>query len=200
MTTITPLVGGDGITTANSMTKINTNFNNLDTDKIETSVIDTDTALSADSDDKIPSQKAVKAYIDTGGRTLKNCRVSQTSATTVASAGTFYTMDFGAESFDNDTMHSTVTNPSRITFTTAGKYCIGASVIMSTRTTSVAIQVLLNGTTIIADNGLAQQGSSVSTVYSFSAGDYVEFKITSLSNGVTTSGDTETNAWAFELG
>jgi hypothetical protein len=64
MSTITSLVGGDGITTANSMTKINTNFTNLNTDKIETSVIDTDTTLAANSDAKIPSQKAVKAYAD----------------------------------------------------------------------------------------------------------------------------------------
>lgn len=64
MATVTSLVGTDGITTANSMTKINTNFSNLNTDKIETSVIDTDTALGANSDTKIPSQKAVKAYAD----------------------------------------------------------------------------------------------------------------------------------------
>lgn len=67
MSTITSLVGTDGITTANSMTKINTNFSNLNTDKIETSVIDTDTTLAANSDSKIPSQKAVKAYVDSGG-------------------------------------------------------------------------------------------------------------------------------------
>jgi hypothetical protein len=67
MSTITSLAGGDAITTADSMTKINTNFTNLNTDKIETSVIDTDTALTANSDAKIPSQKAVKAYVDSGG-------------------------------------------------------------------------------------------------------------------------------------
>lgn len=69
MSTITALVGGDGITTANSMTKINTNFSNLNTDKIETSYLDTDTTLAANSDTKIATQKAVKAYVDTGGNT-----------------------------------------------------------------------------------------------------------------------------------
>lgn len=67
MSTITSLVGTDGITTANSMTKINTNFTNLNTDKIETSVLDTDTTLAANSDAKIATQKAVKAYVDAGG-------------------------------------------------------------------------------------------------------------------------------------
>ncbi len=65
MSTITSLVGTDGITTANSMAKINTNFSNLNTDKIETSVIDTDTSLAANSDSKIASQKAAKTYTDT---------------------------------------------------------------------------------------------------------------------------------------
>lgn len=75
MTTITTLVGTDGITAANSMVKINTNFENLNHDKIETSVIDTDTALSANSDEKIPSQKAVKSYVDSGG----NVNASETN-------------------------------------------------------------------------------------------------------------------------
>jgi hypothetical protein len=67
MSTITTLVGTDGITTANSMTKINANFDNLNTDKIETSYLDTDTTLAANSDTKIATQKAVKAYVDAGG-------------------------------------------------------------------------------------------------------------------------------------
>ncbi len=65
MATITTIAAGDLIT--NSRTDINTNFANLNSDKIETSVIDTDTALTANSDAKIPSQKAVKAYVDAGG-------------------------------------------------------------------------------------------------------------------------------------
>jgi hypothetical protein len=66
MSTLTTILGGDTITS--SRTVINTNFSNLNTDKIETSVIDTDTALAANSDAKIPSQKAVKAYVDAGGQ------------------------------------------------------------------------------------------------------------------------------------
>jgi len=63
MATITTIAANDLI--ADSRSDINTNFSNLNSDKIETSVKDTDTTLSADSDDKIPSQKAVKNYIDT---------------------------------------------------------------------------------------------------------------------------------------
>lgn len=65
MSTIVTIASGDQISASRS--DINANFAALNTDKIETSVIDTDTALAADSDDKIPSQKAVKAYIDALG-------------------------------------------------------------------------------------------------------------------------------------
>lgn len=66
MSTIVTINASDVI--ANSRADINTNFSNLNTDKIETSVIDTDTALTANSDSKIPSQKAVKAYADALGQ------------------------------------------------------------------------------------------------------------------------------------
>ncbi len=65
MATIVTIAASDQI--SNSRTDLNTNFANLNSDKIETSVIDTDTAMAANSDAKIPSQKAVKAYVDTLG-------------------------------------------------------------------------------------------------------------------------------------
>ena len=65
MSNVTTILGTDVIAT--SRADINTNFANLNSDKIETSVLDTDTALTANSNTKIPSQKAVKAYVDAGG-------------------------------------------------------------------------------------------------------------------------------------
>lgn len=62
MASITTIQGTDII--ANSRATINTNFANLNTDKIETSVLDTDTTLAANSDAKIATQKATKAYAD----------------------------------------------------------------------------------------------------------------------------------------
>lgn len=62
MATITTINANDQITDSRSV--INTNFDNLNTDKVETSAIDTDTTLSADSDTKVASQKATKAYVD----------------------------------------------------------------------------------------------------------------------------------------
>lgn len=66
MATITTLNGSGVIAT--DRTTINNNFSNLNSDKIETSYIDTDTSLTANSDSKIATQKAVKAYVDSGGQ------------------------------------------------------------------------------------------------------------------------------------
>lgn len=65
MATITTIDSTNLIT--NSRTDINTNFSNLNSDKMELSYLDTDTAMAANSDVKVPSQKAVKTYIDTSG-------------------------------------------------------------------------------------------------------------------------------------
>jgi len=74
MSTITTILGADTITS--SRTVINTNFSNLNTDKIETSTLDTDTALAANSDLKVATQKAVKAYVDAlGGLATKTSGV-----------------------------------------------------------------------------------------------------------------------------
>lgn len=73
MSTITTILAGDLIT--NSRADINNNFSNLNTDKMETSVLDTDTALTANSDSKVATQKAVKTYVDAGG----NVNASETS-------------------------------------------------------------------------------------------------------------------------
>lgn len=73
MATIKTINATDLIT--DSRADINDNFSALNSDKIETSYLDTDNTLAANSDVKIPSQKAVKAYVDAGG----NVNASTTS-------------------------------------------------------------------------------------------------------------------------
>lgn len=65
MSTITVINASDQITDSRAV--INTNFANLNSDKIETSYLDTDTSLAANSDTKIATQRAVKTYVDTQG-------------------------------------------------------------------------------------------------------------------------------------
>ena len=66
MSTLTTIQSTDLIT--NSRADINGNFTALNTDKMETSVLDTDTTLAANSNSKVPTQAAVKAYVDAGGQ------------------------------------------------------------------------------------------------------------------------------------
>lgn len=72
-TSITTINGTDVIST--SRTTINSNFSSLNSNKIETDTLDTDTTLAANSDSKIATQKAVKAYVDSGG----NVNASETT-------------------------------------------------------------------------------------------------------------------------
>lgn len=65
MSTLSTIQSTDLI--SNSRAVINNNFTTLNTDKMETSVLDTDTTLAANSDAKVATQKAVKAYVDAGG-------------------------------------------------------------------------------------------------------------------------------------
>lgn len=117
MSTITTINDSDQISTSNEV--INTNFSNLNTDKIETSYLDTDTTLAANSDSKIATQKAVKTYVDTGG----NVNASTTTKGIVEEA-TQAEQDAGTAA--GGTSARLFVNPS--TLLTAGfkKYAVGA--------------------------------------------------------------------------
>jgi hypothetical protein len=114
---------------------------------------------------------------------LPGCAVSN-SADIAATSGASTLLTFNTESFDTDSMHSTVSNTSRITFNTAGVYSVGA---MITWTASGAgsyrqLSLRLNGTTTI---GLVQippvTGGTLATAMQlertlkFAATDFIEF-------------------------
>ena len=65
MSVLTTIASSDLITDSRAV--INDNFTALNDEKIETSYLDTDSTLAANSDTKIPSQKAIRAYVDAGG-------------------------------------------------------------------------------------------------------------------------------------
>lgn len=73
MSTLQTIQATDLIST--SRTDINANFIALNNEKIETSTLSTDSTLAANSDAKIATQKAVKAYVDAGG----NVNASETA-------------------------------------------------------------------------------------------------------------------------
>jgi len=119
MSTIVTINGGDSI--SSSRANLNTNYSNLNADKIETSTLDTDTALAANSDTKIATQKAVKAYVDTGGNvnastTQKGIVEEATSAEVTAGTAAGAT---GARLFVNP---STLPKVNIQTFTSSGTW------------------------------------------------------------------------------
>lgn len=114
-----------------------------------------------------------------------SCRVYHNTTQSLTD-NTEATVTFNSERWDTDSMHESVTNPSRVTFNTAGLYVVtfccqlaaGADYTMAYAT------LRLNGTTTIAQgiNGtIADAGSAgptlvLSTIYKFAAADYVEVR------------------------
>ena len=108
------------------------------------------------------------------------CRVHNSAAQTLTTA-TFTAITMNSERFDNDSLHSTVTNTARITFATAGVYLVGGALEFVANSTGVRGAFLrINGTTYISggihmtrtDGGGA--GEFTATIYSFAVSDYVE--------------------------
>jgi len=106
-------------------------------------------------------------------------------------SGTATLMTLNQERWDTDTMHSTSSNTSRLTATTAGRYQITGHIEFAAPTAESAngqrlMEILLNGATVIAaqDCGFAGPAPSrampctVSTHYNLVATDYVEIRVT----------------------
>ena len=118
-----------------------------------------------------------------GGVTDISVKVHHNSDQSISNASTT-TLDFDDEDFDTDTMHDTVTNNSRLTCKTAGKFCIMAHVQFNNNdvTDDRAITILLNGTTVIASSQVdAAPGLKTSinamTIYDLSVNDYIEVQV-----------------------
>lgn len=103
--------------------------------------------------------------------------------------GNWVTLTFNTERSDTDGMHSTVTNTSRLTVPTggAGLYLIGGSVefdytpLVDPRILA-GLQILLNGTTVIARTAFSGYTSIdsalvVTTAYPLIVGDYIELQV-----------------------
>lgn len=137
--------------------------------------------------------------------TPKMCRVYQNAATSFGTANTDgNAMAFQVEAFDTDGFHDNVTNNSRITIPTSGKYLVGASVLNPTSNSSTRLQIKLNGSTFIGGTGFVGNNgisptASVSTLYDFTAGDYVEIFCAATSGVPSSSGDARTNFWITSI-
>jgi hypothetical protein len=108
----------------------------------------------------------------------KRCRARK-STTTAVTTGSVIAIPLDTEAWDTDSMHSTVTNTSRITINTAGIYnIVGAFGTVGAVTGALIVIIRLNGTTSIAAQTVAGNGTfsygNCAEVWDFSAGDYIE--------------------------
>jgi hypothetical protein len=113
-----------------------------------------------------------------GALSVPGCRIYNSTNQSLNN-NTEVTLAFNSEVYDNDNMHDTVTNNSRIYIQTSGKYLIiGLGNWAQNTTGDREIQIRRNGSNISKDsrrvcsNGWLCQ--SVCTLYDLSAGDYLE--------------------------
>ncbi|NIR61377.1 MAG: hypothetical protein GWO02_18705, partial [Gammaproteobacteria bacterium] len=122
------------------------------------------------------------------------CSVFNSAAQTIATGITNVILTADSENYDNDAMHSTVTNNTRITFQTPGRYEVGATVDWAAVSTTISdfrtLNILLNGTTgFNIHQGPGHSGGPSGSSYSGSrtltvvASDYVEIRVRQNSGG-----------------
>lgn len=109
------------------------------------------------------------------------------SAVQSVNSGSPTALTFNTEEYDTDTMHSTVTNTSRLTATTAGVYDIAGSTEFAYNTTGWRqIQIRKNGSVNLArdqraaftdSSNVPDMGMAISTQAKLAAGDYVELVV-----------------------
>lgn len=102
-------------------------------------------------------------------------------------------MTYDTETDDTDSMHSTLTNTSRITFNTAGRYEIVVyNAFLSGTLTKYDIQVRLNGAASLRTFSFGSPGGAcmqqiVSLRRVFAVSDYIEVLVTQQSGGLRTT-------------
>lgn len=119
------------------------------------------------------------------------CQVRQTVAQSIPNnTNTAVLLD--AEDIDNDGMHSTITNTSRLTAATTGRYAVGGGGTFASNTTGVRLaSYAVNGTEVPGTRVIAAPvGSSTQTDMAdramsvfLNAGDYLEMLLYQNSGG-----------------
>jgi hypothetical protein len=109
------------------------------------------------------------------------CRVFNSVAQAVANT-TPTVATFNSERFDTNSMHDNVTNPTRITFATAGLYIVTYTGAMTAAADYSLAQAWIrkNGATLIAGtnndptSNVGEPWLNVTAIYKFAVADYVE--------------------------
>lgn len=146
----------------------------------------------ADNDSNFPLSAARMAVIENGiydAHFQPAVRVFRSANQSIATA-TLTALAFDQTRYDTDNVHDTVTNNSRFTCKTAGKYAITGNVSFAANATGFRRALIrLNGTTnIAAANQLSVTASleaylNVRCDYDLAVNDYVELVVEQTSGG-----------------
>lgn len=114
-------------------------------------------------------------------------RVTNSVSVTISNSSSAV-IPFDTERFDDNDIHDTVTNNSRLTVQVDGRYFIIAQIRWDSNSTGIrGINILLNGSLSLsqvqADAASASTMQHVSTVYNLDVDDYVEVSVFQTSGG-----------------
>lgn len=138
---------------------------------------------------------------------FRGCVLKRSTLATGINASTLYTVLWDSEDYDTDTLHSTGTNPARITVPSGvTRVQVSAGLRLSNvgSTTGVAIYIRKNGTTNVSSAvhgamGYTDAGSSlISPVLSVIAGDYFEVMLLCSDTSIDIQADAD-NYFACEV-
>jgi len=150
--------------------------------RINASLIDVNKFLNEPNFEKIHIGSAIfnsdRNALSQASAMTQACRVYKSAVQSIPDS-TNTAIQFNTVRYDTDGMFDSVTN-TRITFKAAGKYSIGGCIefaAIGPGATLKFVQILLNGTTILAKNNIDNAGtfaSTLSTEYIFAQNDYIE--------------------------
>ena len=179
---------GAGVTEEITPTNARTLLNVADGAEVNPAVISQAEAEAGTSTtERIFTAQRVKqaiAALETGGGgggSDIGAKVTNSSSQSLTSA-VVTTLNFDTESYDTDSIHDTVTNNSRLTIKTAGKYVIvaGMRYTVAITTGNTFFRLLKNGTINLAveenSGSTMRAGRTCSFIGDFAVNDYVEMQ------------------------
>jgi hypothetical protein len=181
-----------GKNTTDTLTNKTLTSPTINTATINTPTIATPTITSATIDSNTISGTANRLVFKQA-----SVRVTNTAAQSISTA-TNTALTWDTENFDTDTLHSTVSNTSRLTASVTGKWRVnGSAMFAASGTGSRNIFIRKNGSTNYADIYMPSIAGdpftlSISDTIDLTAGDYVELVVWQNSGGALNVGSTRT--------
>ncbi|MCK5600277.1 hypothetical protein KAR91_00220 [Candidatus Pacearchaeota archaeon] len=154
-----------------------------------------DGTLAGNSDDAVPTEKAVKTYVDGVVSVFSGAKGYHSSTQAITSTPS--TLAFNSESYDTDTYHDNSTNNSRFTVPSTGYYQVtisGRFVADATAPSNYLIDISKNGGSLRQLNHLLGTGDytsysiNVTETFSLTSGDYIEVDLSTTEDVTLGSG------------